>query len=79
MLLPWQMLWPYVIVADVIATEEDVKSSFIGSWQMLLPYDMVVDVKNHMNCTFQQLLGRCYLASGRWNSHCRVDVCGRCY
>ena len=57
MLLPWQMLVPYDIVANVIATEEDVKSSFIVSWQMLLPYDTVVDVKNHLSCMFQQ----CYL------------------
>ena len=38
------MLLPYVIVVDVITTEEDVTSSIIASWQILLPYDIVVDV-----------------------------------
>ena len=39
------MLLPYVIVVNVITTEEDVTSSIIASWQMLLPYDIVVDVE----------------------------------
>ena len=45
MLLPWEMLPPYVIVVDVITTEEDVISSITAKWQMLFPYDVVVDVE----------------------------------
>ena len=45
MLLPWQMLLPYVTVVDVITTEEDVTSSITARWQMLLPYDIVADVE----------------------------------
>ena len=45
MLLPWQMFLRYVIVVDVVTTEEDVTSSITARWQMLLPYDVVVDVE----------------------------------
>ena len=45
MLLPWQMWLSYVIVVDVVTTEEDVITSITAKWQMLLPYDVVVDVE----------------------------------
>ena len=45
MLLPWQMLLPYIVVVDVITTEEDVTSSITAKWQMLFPHDVVVDVE----------------------------------
>ena len=66
MLLPWQMLLPYTIVADFIATEEDVKSSFIASCQMLLPYDIVVDVKTTRDACFNSYLAGviCQVADG---------------
>ena len=64
------------MVADVIATRK-IFHPFVITWQMLLPYDIVVDVKT-TSCMLQQLFGRCYLPSGRWNSHSRVDVHGRC-
>ena len=35
MLLPWQMMLPYIIVVDVVTTEEDATSSITARWQML--------------------------------------------
>ena len=54
-------------MADVIGI--DIVMILIALRLMLLP-NIVVDVKT----TF----GRCYMPSGRWNSHCFVTG-GRCY
>ena len=43
--MPWEMLFPYDIMVDVVTTKEDVTSSISTKWQMLLPYDVVVDVE----------------------------------
>ena len=72
--LPWLMLLPIFIVADLIAIYSvvDVVTTFlflallayIVWWQMLLPLYMV-DGKPQFVCN----AGRCYCHGGRWNNH----------
>ena len=69
------MLLPYHIVVDVITTEEDVTSSILTKWQMVLSYDVVVGVETTQVACYMLFIGKCYLPSGRWNSHHRVVVC----
>ena len=62
--MPWQMLLPYAIVADVITTEEDVISSISAKWQMSLPYDVVVDVETMYIACYNMLFWQMLFA--RW-------------
>ena len=44
-------------------------------WQILLPY--MWKMVNHISCVY--ISGRCCCHGGRWNSHLRWVMIGRCY